>query len=51
MNMPYNTKAFPRCVYLYQKYASFFSEEEYQFMIHMMKSLYPKERYQDWLKD
>ncbi|HPJ01406.1 MAG TPA: hypothetical protein PKU80_01010 [Candidatus Limiplasma sp.] len=36
---------------LYQKYASFFSEEEYQFMIHMMKSLYPKERYQDWLKD
>ena len=36
---------------LYQKYASFFSEEEFQFMIHMMKSLYPKERYQDWLEE
>jgi hypothetical protein len=36
---------------LYQKYSSFFSEEEYRFMISMMKSLYPKERYQDWLKD
>ncbi|MFH1879341.1 MAG: hypothetical protein ABIK64_00945 [Bacillota bacterium] len=36
---------------LYQKYASFFSQEEVQFMIQMMKSLYPKERYQDWLRD
>ncbi|MFH1511753.1 MAG: hypothetical protein ABIG45_00210 [Bacillota bacterium] len=36
---------------LYQKYASFFSQEEVQFMIQMMKSLYPKERYQDWLCD
>lgn len=36
---------------LYQKYSSFFTEEEYQFMIHMMKSLYPKERYQAWLND
>ena len=36
---------------LYQKYASFFSEEEYAFMIQMMKSLYPKERYEAWLKD
>jgi hypothetical protein len=36
---------------LYQKYSSFFSEEEYQFMIHMIRSLYPRERYQAWLKD
>ncbi len=36
---------------LYQKYASFFSQEEYQFMIHMIKSLYPKDRYQDWLQN
>ena len=36
---------------LYQKYSAFFSEEEYRFMISMMKSLYPKERYQAWLRD
>lgn len=36
---------------LYQKYASFFSEEEYQFMVGMIKRLYPKDRYQEWLRD
>lgn len=36
---------------LYQKYSAFFSEEEYRFMITMMKSLYPRERYGSWLKD
>jgi hypothetical protein len=36
---------------LYQKYASFFSEEEYAFMIQMIKNLYPEERCQGWLKD
>ncbi len=36
---------------LYQKYASFFSEEEYQFMIYIMKKLYPKERYEAWLTE
>jgi len=36
---------------LYQKYASFFSEEEFKFMVQMMKSLYPKERYQAWLTE
>lgn len=35
---------------LYQKYASFFSQEEYQFMISMIQKLYPKNRYQEWLK-
>jgi exonuclease VII large subunit len=36
---------------LYQKYASSFSEEEYAFMIQMIKNLYPKERYREWLTD
>ena len=36
---------------LYQKYASFFGEEEYRFMIRMIKSLYPQNRYQAWLSD
>jgi hypothetical protein len=36
---------------LCQKYASFFSEEEYQFMVGMIKRLYPKDRYQEWLKE
>lgn len=35
---------------LYQKYSSFFSQEEYQFMISMIQKLYPKKRYQEWLK-
>lgn len=35
---------------LYQKYSSFFTKEEYQFMIAMIKKLYPKERYQAWLQ-
>ena len=36
---------------LYQKYASFYSEEEYVFMVKMIKKTYPRERYQAWLQD
>ena len=36
---------------LYQKYASFFSPEEYAFMISMIKNVYPEERYRSWMKD
>lgn len=34
---------------LYQKYASFFSEEEYSFLIKMIKKTYPAYRYEAWL--
>lgn len=34
---------------LYQKYASFFSEEEYRFLIKMVKKTYPAYRYEAWL--
>lgn len=36
---------------LYQKYASFYSPEEYAFMIRVIKGVYPEERYRSWLKD
>ncbi len=36
---------------LYQKYAAYYSQEQFQFMISMIKKLYPKERYQPWLKE
>ena len=36
---------------LYQKYASFFSPEEYAFMISIIKNVYPEERYRSWMKD
>ena len=36
---------------LYLKYASFYSEEEYAFLIHMIRGAYPRERYAAWLKD
>ena len=36
---------------LVQKYASFFSQEEFDFMVQMIRRLYPKDRYQDWLPD
>jgi len=36
---------------LYQKYASYFTQEEYAFMIRMIKNLYPKERYREWLTE
>lgn len=34
---------------LCQKYSSFYSEEEYLFMIDLIQKLYPKERYEPWL--
>jgi hypothetical protein len=34
---------------LYQKYRSFFSEEQYAFLIQMVKKIYPRERYEAWL--
>ena len=34
---------------LCQKYSSSFTKEEYDFMIQMIKRLYPEERYQSWL--
>ncbi|HPF88237.1 MAG TPA: hypothetical protein PK537_09330 [Candidatus Limiplasma sp.] len=36
---------------LYQKYSSFFSQEEYRFMIGMIKKLYTQDRYSAWLRD
>lgn len=36
---------------LYQKYASFFSKEEFDFMVGMIKTVYPRERYEAWLHD
>ena len=35
---------------LYQKYASFYSPEEFAFMVRMIKGIYPEERYRSWLK-
>ncbi len=36
---------------LYQRYRKFFTEEQYAFMIHMIKAIHPPERYRDWLKE
>lgn len=36
---------------LVQKYASYYSAEEFAFMVGIIKSVYPKEKYQAWLKD
>jgi len=36
---------------LYQKYASFYSPEEYAFMIRLIKNIYPEDRYKSWLKE
>lgn len=35
---------------LYQKYRSFFTDEQYAFLVKMIKSIYPPERYAMWLK-
>lgn len=35
---------------LYQKYRSFFSAEQYEFLTKMIQSIYPPERYNHWLK-
>ena len=34
---------------LYVKYASYFSPQELSFMVGMIRTLYPPERYADWL--
>lgn len=34
---------------LYQKYASFFTEEEFRFLVEMIRRAYPPARYQSWL--
>jgi hypothetical protein len=34
---------------LYQKYAKFFSEDQYAFLIQMIQKIYPPERYAGWL--
>lgn len=36
---------------LYQKYDSYFRPEEFAFMVSVIKSVYPEERYQSWLKE
>ncbi len=36
---------------LYQKYASFFTEDEYRFLVEMIRRTYPSQRYQSWLGD
>lgn len=34
---------------LYQKYASFYSPDEFAFMVQMIRNVYPEERYSGWL--
>lgn len=36
---------------LYQRYASFYTKEEFDFMVHMIRTIYPPERYAAWLKE
>lgn len=36
---------------LYEKYASYFAPEELAFMVSVIKSVYPEERYRGWLKE
>lgn len=36
---------------LYQKYASYYSPDEFAFMIRVIKGVYPEERYKAWLKE
>ena len=35
---------------LYQKYASYYKPEELAFMVQMIRTVYPEERYREWLK-
>ena len=35
---------------LYQKYASYYSPDEFAFMVHLIKDIYPEERWRIWLK-
>jgi hypothetical protein len=36
---------------LYQKYREFFSKEQYEFLILMIRKIYPEQRYATWLKE
>ncbi len=36
---------------LYQKYASFYTQEEFDFMVRIIKTVYPPQRYESWLKE
>lgn len=36
---------------LYQKYASFYSQEEFQFLKHMIRTIYPPQYYAAWMKE
>ena len=36
---------------LYEKYASYYSEDEFAFMVRVIKNGYPPERYSAWLKE
>ena len=34
-----------------KRYASFYTKEEFDFMVHMIRTIYPPERYAAWLKE
>ena len=36
---------------LYQKYAPYYSPDEFAFMVRVIKGVYPEERYRSWLKE
>jgi hypothetical protein len=36
---------------LYQRYRKFFTEEQYAFLIRMIRTIHPPERYLEWLKE
>ena len=36
---------------LYQRYASFYTKGEFDFMVQMSRTIYPPERYAAWLKE
>lgn len=36
---------------LYQKYASFYSPEEFAFLVRVIRNVYPESAYHSWLKD
>ena len=36
---------------LHQKYASFYSEEEFAFMVNLIKTVHPPQRWESWLHD
>ena len=36
---------------LYQKYASYYTQEEFTFMVNLIKTVYPPKLWESWLKD